>query len=315
MPEMTQAALEADKISGFTLIPTKEIYADPDFNCRGSFTASEIIELASDISARGLLNPITVRALWETEEITKKRGFNYSLIAGFRRFAAYRANEAELIPAHIRKVDSDFDCRDINAVENLQRQDLNFWQEARSIRHYWIADWTRQEIANRVHKSPGWVQHRIQILEMEPEIQKFAEQGYIHSTDIRELAKFTGKERLIAANRIRDARKTGKGPKNLMIKLRKKNRPNEAKIRHRLEVEELIESLRQYFKLVPQDMTVTVGDVVSAQGNCILQQIMSWSVGNLSNVELHMSLRAFFKVFDIEYDLPEFENTRLENFH
>jgi len=311
---MSQAAIDADKASGYTLISLKEIFADPEFNCRGQISADQIIELANDTAARGLLNPITVRPLWDNETDTKKRGFKYSLVAGFRRYSAYRANEADVIPCNIREIATEFDCRDINAVENLQREQLSFWQEARSIKHYWIADWTRQEIAARVHKSPGWVQHRIQLLEMEPEIHRFAEQGYILPSDIRELSKYTGIERLKIANKIRDARKTGKSSPNLLVKLRKKNRPNEAKIRHRLEVEELMEDLRIYFKEVDKTQMILISEVVSDQGNCILQQIMSWSVGNLTNVELHFALKEFFAIFNVVYDMPEFEAPKLEMF-
>jgi ParB/RepB/Spo0J family partition protein len=260
------------------------------------------------------LQPITIRELWDNEIEAKQKGYKYFLIAGFRRLSAYKANEAEVIPCSLRNVQTEFECRDINAVENLQREQLTFWQEAKSIKHYWIADWTRNEIANRVHKSPGWVQQRIQLLEMEPEIQRFAEQGHIVSTDIRELTKYNGKERMQAANRIRDARKRG-DTKNLTVKMRKKNKPNEAKARHRIEVEELMEMIRVYFKQVDRDMMVIVSDVLSEQGNCIIQQIMAWSVGNLTNVELHMSLKHFFRIFGVDYELPEFESPKMENFH
>jgi ParB family chromosome partitioning protein len=310
---MSQIAIEADKASGHLLVPVNEIFADPDFNCRGTFTADKIIELAKDIAARGLVQPVIIRELWDNEIEAKAKGFKYFLIGGFRRLSAYKANEAEVIPCTLRNVKTEFECRDINAIENLQREQLTFWQEAKSIRHYWIADWTRNDIAERVHKSPGWVQQRIQLLEMEPEIQRFAEQGYISSTDIRELTKYTGSERMKVANRIRDARKTG-NTKNLQVKLRKKDRPGEAKIRHRIEVEELMDTLRTYFKQVDRDQMILVADVLSEQGNCILQQIMAWSVGNSTNLDLHMSLQKFFKIFNVEYEMPEFEKPRMELF-
>lgn len=314
MNQMSPIAIAADKASGYQLIPISEIYADSEFNCRGTFTADKILELAKDVGARGLLQPVTVRELWDNEIETKARGFKYFLISGFRRLAAYKSNEAEVIPCTVRNVQTEFDCRDINAVENLQREQLTFWQEAKSIRHYWIADWTRQAIAERVHKSPGWVQQRIQLLEMEPEIQKFAEQGYIVSTDIRELSKFTGADRLKAANSIRDARKRG-DTKNLQVKLRKKNRPGESKSRHRIEIEELMSDLRMYFKQVDRSQMVEAGHILSEQGNCILQLIMAWTVGNATNLDLHMGLRDFFRILSVEYELPDFETTRLENLH
>jgi ParB family chromosome partitioning protein len=308
---MSDAALLAD--SNQNCIPVKEIHADSDFNCRGSFTADKVIELSQDIAARGLVQPIVVRKLWPEEEYLKAKGFQYSLVAGFRRLMAYKANQANVIPATVKDLKTDFDCRDLNAVENLQRENLTFYQEAQSIRHYWIASWSREDVAKRVNKSPGWVQQRYELLEMEPDIQKFAAQGYILASDIRELAKYKGEERIKVANRIRDARKTGKASenRNLMVKLRKKGRPHESKRRHRIEVEELMEDLREYFKQIDRNKMIPLSEIISLQGNTFAHKIMAWSVGNLSNMDLHLELREFFKKFDVSYQMPEFEGMKV----
>ena len=305
---MSELALSNDKASGFPLIPLKEIYADPEFNCRGQFTADKIIELAKDISVRGLINPITLRALWDNESEIQRRGFKYSLVAGFRRFSAYRANEADVIPSNIKEIATEFDCRDINAVENLQREQLTFWQEAMSIKHYWLADWKREEVASRVSKSPGWVQQRYMLLQMEPEIQQAAEQGYITPTDLRELTKFTGIERLQVAGKIRDARKKGE-TRNIAVKHRKKDKPMEAKIRRPVEIEELMSIIRTHMVEVDKDQMILVGDWVTPQGNSLITRVMAWSTGHASNLDVHIEIRDFLKVHGVVYDMPEFDTT------
>lgn len=303
---MSESAISNDKASGFTLVPLKEIYADPEFNCRGSFTADKVIELARDVGVRGLINPITIRELWDNETEAKKKGFKYSLVAGFRRFSSYRVNEAEVIPCNVKTIDTEFDCRDINAVENLQREQLTYWQEAQSIRHYWIAAWTREDVARRVSKSPGWVQLRYQLLEMEPEIQNAAEQGYITSTDVRELAKFRGVERLQVAGKIRDARKRGEG-KNVSVKHRKKDLPNESKQRKPLEIEEMMDIVRTHMSEVDRDQMVLVSDWVTMQGNSLITRLLAWTVGRATNLEVHMEIRDFLKLHGIIYSLPDFD--------
>jgi ParB/RepB/Spo0J family partition protein len=307
---MSEQALENDRNSGFTLVPLKDIFADPEFNCRGTFTADKIIELANDVAARGLLNPITVRVLWDNESEIMKRGYKYSLVAGFRRYSSYRANDADVIPANIKDVKTDFECRDINAVENLQREQLTFWQEARSIRHYWLADWKREEVARRVNKSPGWVQQRYVLLGMEDEIQQAAEQGYITPTDLREIGKFSGIERLQVAGRIRDARKRGE-TRNVAIKHRKKDQPSEAKQRKLIEVEELMELIRVNLAEVDRDNMVLLSDWVTPQGNSIITRVLAWSCGHATNLDLHLELRDFFKACGVVYVLPDFEMTEL----
>jgi ParB-like chromosome segregation protein Spo0J len=205
---------------------------------------------------------------------------------------------------------SDFDCRDVNAVENLQRKDLTLYQEARSIKHYWLADWPRDEIATRVSKSPGWVQVRCMLLEMEPEIQQAADQGYLLQSDIRELYKYKGTERLKRAGLVRDARKSGQ-TKNIVDKIKKKAKASSKKRRTEYEIQELMEYIRIHFERVDPEETMILSDFISPQGNSIIHRVMAWVSGTITSLDVHMSLRDFCRKMGIEYTLPEFEPEKL----
>ena len=89
---------------------------------RRSFSRQSLEELAGSIRANGLLSPIAVR----------RTGDRYQLIAGERRLMAFRLLGESHIPAIIEQAD-DQRSATLAIVENLQRQQLNFYEEARAI--------------------------------------------------------------------------------------------------------------------------------------------------------------------------------------
>lgn len=302
---LSPEAIEAQNASGCPQYPCKKIYVDQDFNCREKFTATDVLELARDIEKRGVVEPIVIRELWPNEGEIIAKGYEWSLVSGFRRFmAAYKVCEAEKIPAVLRVLNSDFDCRDINAIENLQRKDLSFWEEAKSIRHYWVADWTREQIAERINKSPGWVQLRAMLLEMPPEIQQMAANGHILQNDLRELSKYHGYERLKVAAQIRDARKAGE--KGVSVKFKRKDKPNTKKARSAKDIEELMEYLRPYFQQVDPELQLRAGDHITNQGNCILGRILGWVAGNVTSLDMEVAVRDMFKQLGVAYEVRDF---------
>lgn len=303
---LSPEAIKHDLESGYNLIPLTEIYADPDFNCRGHFTATDVIELANDIAIKGLMTPVIVRPLWPNEAHLAKRGFKYSLVAGFRRYTSYRVNSATVIPGKVEDIKDEFTARDINARENLQRKDLTLWQECQTIRHYWIADWGREQIAQRVGKSPGWVQIRVMLLEMEPEIQEYANQNLLTVEDIRNLHKFKGKERLVRAGRIRDARKAGE-TKAVKIMVKKPDKPNTKKARKVTQVQDMMEHLRETFDKSDRTLSIPVDKLVSNQGNMFVHRVLAWVTGEITTMDLHLSIRNQCELFGINYQMPEFD--------
>ena len=118
-------------------VPSKSIYYDADFNCRGAFLLQSVEELAAEHSARGggvelkgLDYPIVVQPIADMAG-EKPAGFDYRLIAGHRRFKAMEVFlKWSQVPATIRSGLSDHDARMLNFVENLERKDLNPLEEA-----------------------------------------------------------------------------------------------------------------------------------------------------------------------------------------
>jgi ParB-like chromosome segregation protein Spo0J len=233
----------------------------------------------------------------------------YKMIAGHRRLTAYKINNHDEIPSIIKSKDiSDFDARDINAVENLQRKELNLLQECNAIRHYWMAAWNREETAERVGKSPGWVQIRYMLLEMPEEIQEAAGQGYINTTDVRELNKYKNPtEQLRLAGIIRDKRKAGVD-KNVTDTIRKKDKANAKKHRGRAQIFEMIEHVQNACANVDGEALIEVQQINTVGGNNLGTACLAWCAGEITTLEFHERLKDYCEQLGVFYEMPEFES-------
>ena len=90
---------------------------------RRQFDEAALAELADSIKQYGLLQPITVRPM---------ANLGYQIVAGERRWRASRMAGLETVPVIIRETD-DRECAEIAMIENLQREDLHYMEEAQSL--------------------------------------------------------------------------------------------------------------------------------------------------------------------------------------
>ena len=259
-------------------LPTDKILLDVNFNHRIDFRPMDCTELARDIQERGLLSPIIVRPLREkavpgryaAETHIIEKGYQYVVIAGHRRLMAMRINEAETIPCFVRDEGiSDFECKDINAVENLQRKELSLAEEAKAIEHYWMLRWTLDDVAQRVQKSTSWVRVRYQLLDLPRELMPIAAQGLLTPNDVKELSKLSRSDKnliLQHAAIIRDRRQNGQ-KQNVTSLLKKRDTYSTKKIRSRTEMQDMMDQIQQVLKNPPEPSIL-----VTKQGNCFATQ-------------------------------------------
>ena len=120
-------------------IPVTNILPSP-YQPRTSFDMTSLRELAQSIKTYGILNPVTVRII---------NGRTYELVSGERRWRAAKLAGLENIPAITVNV-NDNDAAIIALVENLQRQDLNFFEEAEGYNNI-MEDYniTQEELAEK----------------------------------------------------------------------------------------------------------------------------------------------------------------------
>lgn len=142
-------------------IKVDKIKVNP-FQPRQDFKQAEIEELAQSIKNFGLIQAITVR---ESEE-------GYELIAGERRLRAAKFLNKEVIPAVIKEF-NDQQMAEIALIENLQRKDLNFLEEAQAYQRLLDEfNLTQKELAERVSKSQSTIANKLRLLNLPAQIRK-----------------------------------------------------------------------------------------------------------------------------------------------
>ncbi|MFW5961946.1 MAG: nucleoid occlusion protein [bacterium] len=136
-------------------IKVDRIKANP-FQPRKEFNQAEIEELAQSIKNFGLIQAVTVREI--------ESGFE--LIAGERRLRAAKFLNKEVIPAVIKNL-NDQQMAEIALIENLQRKDLNFLEEAAAYQQLLNEfDLTQKELAARVSKSQSTIANKLRLLKL-----------------------------------------------------------------------------------------------------------------------------------------------------
>ena len=161
-----------------TQLKIADISANP-FQPRREFKDSEINELADSINNFGLIQPITVR----------KKDNKYELIAGERRLRAAKKLGNEKIPAVIRKFD-DQEMAEIALVENLQRKDLNFLEEAAAYQRLLEEfDLSQKQLAERLSKGQSTIANKVRLLQLNDEIQQLLIENNLSERHGRALLK------------------------------------------------------------------------------------------------------------------------------
>ncbi len=143
-------------------IPISDIKPNP-YQPRKDFNQRALEELSQSIKSYGVIQPISVRQIKED---------SYELIAGERRLRASELAELYEIPAII--VDyRDKESALIALMENLQREDLNFIEEAEGYNNL-IEDhgFTQQEIAEKMGKNQSTIANKLRLLKLPEDIKK-----------------------------------------------------------------------------------------------------------------------------------------------
>lgn len=147
LKEFDVGALMTSATGKALALPVNKIDYDPDnIRTKNSLDPVQLDELAATIRSQGLIQPISVR------HNPKKTGF-YLVNAGERRLRAVRLLGCPTIDSYIQ---DDFDPY-LQAVENLQREELHPLDIARFVAAREAAGDTRTTIAKRLGKSKSFI--------------------------------------------------------------------------------------------------------------------------------------------------------------
>ena len=158
---------------------------------RRTFVQAELEELALSIQELGLLQPLTVR----------RRDGRWELVAGERRLRAARL--AGLDPVPCLSVQTDSQSSSLLAlVENLQRRDLDFWEEALALRR--LIDTfhlSQEEAARRIGKSQSAVANKLRLLKLPSDALTLLRDGGATERHARALLRLETSEQQLDAAR------------------------------------------------------------------------------------------------------------------
>ena len=143
------------------LIPSEVIYPNPN-QPRRSFDQEELVNLAISIRMNGILQPITVR---ETQN-------GYEVVSGERRLRASRLAGMLSVPCIVIDVNS-FKSAIYALIENLQRQNLGYFEEAVAIERL-MKDFglSQEEAAKQLGKAPSTVSNKLRLLSLQSEARE-----------------------------------------------------------------------------------------------------------------------------------------------
>ncbi|MCI8686930.1 MAG: ParB/RepB/Spo0J family partition protein [Lawsonibacter sp.] len=171
-------------------LPTEAIQPNP-YQPRRSFAPAELEELACSIRELGLLQPLTVR----------RREGHWELVAGERRLRAARLAGLETVPCLSVQTDSQASSL-LALVENLQRRDLDFWEEALALRR--LIDTfhvSQEEAARRIGKSQSAVANKLRLLRLSEDVLTLLRDGGATERHARALLRLENPEQQLEAAR------------------------------------------------------------------------------------------------------------------
>lgn len=172
-------------------LPVEYIVPNPN-QPRTMFVREGLEELADSIAEHGILQPLSVR----------EKGARYQLISGERRLRAARMVGLATVPCIIVDV-NDTESALLALVENLQRRDLDYMEEAVALRRLIVQHGLSQEqAARKVGKSQSAVANKLRLLKLAPEVIEILQKAELSERHARALLRLPAAQRVEAAEYI-----------------------------------------------------------------------------------------------------------------
>lgn len=173
-------------------VPIAQIRPNPG-QPRKQFDKESLTELAASIGQYGILQPLTVR----------RSGSTYELIAGERRLRAAKIAGLTELPCIVMTMDEEQSGM-LALVENLQRRDLDYLEEAEGIsRLMRLYGLSQEQVAQRIGKSQSAVANKLRLLRHSPKVMAALRENSLSERHARALLRLdTEQERLAVIETI-----------------------------------------------------------------------------------------------------------------
>lgn len=178
MPLLKKSPPKPKSGGNILMIPEQEIMPNPT-QPRRHFDRQELANLAQSIRANGILQPVTVRTI----------PGGYELIAGERRLRAARLAGLTHIPCILINAD-DRKTALFSLLENLQRQDLSFFEEADAIQKLMrVYGLSQEEAARKLGMAQSTLSNKLRLLRLPESIRRTLEREQLTERHARTLLR------------------------------------------------------------------------------------------------------------------------------
>ena len=181
-------------------IPLAALRESP-MNPRKHYAPGPLAELAASLKEKGVLTPLTVRAMPASRCPDPKMPL-YEIGAGHRRYRAGKLAGLEVVPCIVREM-TDTEFLELLVVENDQREDVHPLEQADGYKRLMLLDgYDAKRIADRIGRSEKFVYDRVKLLGLTPLAQQLFLAGKMTAGHAILLARLTAEQQ---------ARAIGKG--------------------------------------------------------------------------------------------------------
>jgi ParB family chromosome partitioning protein len=199
VPKMLESKLrflrrpeEESQLKNITYVKIDSIRPNP-YQPRKQFKKEGLDELCESIRQYGVLQPINVR---------KISAGRYELVAGERRLRAAKLAGLTEIPTIVVNVD-DNNSAVMALIENLQRENLSYMEEAESYNNLINEhNFTQEELARKIGKSQSTIANKIRLLRLPPMVKKILADNGLTERHARALLKLHDEQLQLKALKI-----------------------------------------------------------------------------------------------------------------
>lgn len=161
-------------------VPTEKLLPNP-YQPRRQFKSEELLSLADSIKQNGILQPLVCRQINNSDY--------FELVAGERRLRASILANLQTVPCVI--IDCDYESSAVFSIlENIQRSDLDFFEEAQAIsqlmNHFGL---TQEQISKKLGKSQSALSNKVRLLKLPVDVRYFIEKEGLTERHARALLR------------------------------------------------------------------------------------------------------------------------------
>lgn len=173
-----KTASNIEDIENISQINVDDIIPNP-FQPRKLFNNDSLQELMTSINEYGVIQPLIVRIVEN----------GYELVAGERRLRASKLAGLKQVPVIVKHL-TDKEVAELAMIENLQREDLHFLEEAEGFQHLINSfSFTQEELARRMGKKQSTIANKLRLLKLTPEVRAVVSAEKLTERHARSLLK------------------------------------------------------------------------------------------------------------------------------